>query len=252
MRARGFTLPELMVTMVIGLLLLGGVMQVFVSNRASHRYQQNLSELQDNARFGLDFVARTVRMAGYRGDSPSEWVLGSLTAAGGTPAVQGTDNDAVAGNGILDGSDTITVTYEGSSDGFTRDCLGNVVPAGTTVSNRFAVTDGNDLSCSIDGGTTWTALIEDVEDMQIQYGLDTDGNQTANSYVTAANVTDTDNVVSVRVALLLRSSEANLNAGSDGNAYQLLDKVVYAAGSAPPDGRIRRAVMTTVKLRNRL
>jgi len=252
-RCDGFSLVELMVALVIGLILLGGVMQVFIGNRNSHRFQQALSELQDNARFGLEYLVRTARLAGYQGDSPGQWVLGPLTPSNGGPAITGIDNDVIAGNGILDGSDSVTVAFGGSADGFIKDCAGAAVAAGAVASSTFAVSETGELQCSTDGGTTWSTLVGGVQDMQIQYGLDTDGNQTANSYVTAGNVgADFESVVSMRVALLLRSTVGNLNLGVDDNAYTLLDKVVYAAGAAPADGRIRRVVSTTVKLRNRL
>ncbi|MHB1188712.1 PilW family protein [Thiobacillus sp.] len=63
----GFGLVELMVAMTIGLILLGGVGYVFIGSRASFRTTENLSRIQENARYALDMMSRDIRMAGYVG-----------------------------------------------------------------------------------------------------------------------------------------------------------------------------------------
>ena len=78
-------------------------------------------------------------------------------------------------------------------------------------------------------------VVEGVEDMQILYGEDTDADGTANRYVPAGTAgLNMDNVVSVRVALTLRTLE---------------DNVALNAGNG--DRRIRNTFTTTVVLRNR-
>ncbi len=82
-------------------------------------------------------------------------------------------------------------------------------------------------------------LVEGVEDMQISYGVDTDGDRTANVYVDADNALAADMrlVVSVRVALTLRT----------------LDETVATTISPGfSDRRLRRTFTTTVTLRNRV
>ena len=53
---RGLTLVELMVAMLLGVFLIGGVMQIFISSKQTYRMQENLSRLQENGRFALDFA----------------------------------------------------------------------------------------------------------------------------------------------------------------------------------------------------
>lgn len=65
--AGGFGLVELMVALVLGLLLIAAAVHVFLGNRASHRYNQSLATLQDNARFVFHALGRDLRMAGYSG-----------------------------------------------------------------------------------------------------------------------------------------------------------------------------------------
>ena len=63
----GFGLVELMVAMTIGLILLGGIGYVFLGSRTAFRTTDNLSRIQENARYALDMMSRDIRMAGYVG-----------------------------------------------------------------------------------------------------------------------------------------------------------------------------------------
>lgn len=63
----GFGLIELMIAMTIGLILLGGIGYVFIGSRAAFRTTENLSRIQENARYALDMMSRDIRMAGYVG-----------------------------------------------------------------------------------------------------------------------------------------------------------------------------------------
>jgi len=66
-KQNGLTLIEILVAMVIGLFLLAGVMQIFLGSQQSYRLQENLSRMQENGRFAIDFITRDIRMAGAMG-----------------------------------------------------------------------------------------------------------------------------------------------------------------------------------------
>ncbi|NDP48689.1 MAG: prepilin-type N-terminal cleavage/methylation domain-containing protein [Sulfuriferula multivorans] len=63
----GFGLIELMIAMTLGLVLLGSIGYVFIGSRGAFRVTDNLSRMQENARYALDVIGRDVRMAGYVG-----------------------------------------------------------------------------------------------------------------------------------------------------------------------------------------
>ena len=63
----GLTLVELMVAMVLGLLLMGGVLQMHTANRQTTRVSEGVSRIQENARYAIAMIQREVRMAGYFG-----------------------------------------------------------------------------------------------------------------------------------------------------------------------------------------
>jgi type IV pilus assembly protein PilW len=88
-------------------------------------------------------------------------------------------------------------------------------------------------------------IVEGVESMQVLYGVDTDGDRLVNSYQKASAVTNWSNVISVSIAMLIRSLEPNADK-PDKRSYTLLDKVVPAAN----DRYERTIYTTTVALRN--
>lgn len=63
----GYSLIELMVTLLIGMIILNGVFQVVISSKRSYLDHKEISYIQENARFALDTLSRDIRMAGYIG-----------------------------------------------------------------------------------------------------------------------------------------------------------------------------------------
>ncbi|HEU5137747.1 MAG TPA: PilW family protein [Steroidobacteraceae bacterium] len=91
-------------------------------------------------------------------------------------------------------------------------------------------------------------LIPGVEALEVRYGVDTDTEPdvTVDEYVDADEVTDWSRVISVTLALLVRSAEENAKI-VDERVYELLETDV-----GPFDDRFQRSLFTTtVTLRNR-
>ena len=63
----GFSLIELMIASVIGLVLLGGIVTIFTSNSASSKMSSGLTRIQDSGRVAIDILSYNIRMAGYEG-----------------------------------------------------------------------------------------------------------------------------------------------------------------------------------------
>ena len=63
----GFTLIELMVAMLLGLIVIAGVVSVFLANQRSYRTNQALSDVQDGSRIAFEMMARDIRDAGLTG-----------------------------------------------------------------------------------------------------------------------------------------------------------------------------------------
>lgn len=65
----GVTLIELMISLVLGLLLIGGISSLFIQSQKSFKLQQNFSDMTDDATFMLETLAKGVLLAGYSEDS---------------------------------------------------------------------------------------------------------------------------------------------------------------------------------------
>ncbi len=79
-RLRGVTLVELLVSLVLGMLLTAGIIQVFAGNRTTYAFNESLSRIQENARFSLDHIAYNARMAGYSGCLPEVAIHNNLNS----------------------------------------------------------------------------------------------------------------------------------------------------------------------------
>lgn len=99
----------------------------------------------------------------------------------------------------------------------------------------------------VSGAVVVNDLVEGVESLQVLYGEDTAGSDMiADTYVNAAAVTNWDNIVSVRIALLMRTV-AEYGPDVNDNTYDLLGTTIN-----PVDDRRRRRVFTaTIQVRNR-
>lgn len=67
LRQDGVSLIELMIALVIAALLTLGMIQIFVGSKVAYQVQENLSRIQENGRFSLQYLERNVRLAGYMG-----------------------------------------------------------------------------------------------------------------------------------------------------------------------------------------
>lgn len=100
-RGSGFTLIELMVAMLLGLIVIGGVTSVFLANQQVYRTNAALGEVQDNTRMSFEMLAQNIRAAGLVGCSNNGQVANVLADG---PNNGGTDwwanwNNALQGYG---------------------------------------------------------------------------------------------------------------------------------------------------------
>ncbi len=97
-RFRGFSLIEVMIALVVGLLVLMVCIQVFLSSKQTYRIQDGLARLQENARFATFILAKEARMAGYLGCSNPDLIVPNVVS-------QNPPEDAVfAADQVINGS----------------------------------------------------------------------------------------------------------------------------------------------------
>jgi len=98
----------------------------------------------------------------------------------------------------------------------------------------------------IAGNNNPEELIQGVERMELRFGVDTNSDRIADSYTTANGVANWDDVITVSVALLVRSPD-EYGTERDTTTYKLLDKPFTAAS----DRYARQLFVTTATLGNR-
>lgn len=153
----GFSLVEIMVGMVVGLLGIIVIYQVFAVSEGYKRTTTSGGDAQQNGALGLYTIERDLRMAGYGINNTS--VLGCTVLAYNANRVptnfnftmapvviaQGADNNAITGDGGVN-TDTITVTYGNSNGMMAPAAITQTMPSPAAVfkvDNRYGFTVGD-------------------------------------------------------------------------------------------------------------
>ena len=94
-------------------------------------------------------------------------------------------------------------------------------------------------------GMTTECLAAGIEDLQVEYGIDVDGDGFAKVYMPSRTLAEMQTIVSARVALLARTTEADTRYKND-KTYTISNAPAYSPG----DDFHRRVVSTTVSIQN--
>ncbi|CAJ0691021.1 hypothetical protein LMG19089_00764 [Ralstonia edaphis] len=137
--ARGVSLVELLVGMVIGLMVLGIALQLILLARAHYWRMADDALIQDRGMEAIEFVGKVIRQAGWITDTPIVSSVRRWPGANAPSSLLGKDNCGRPhmtpafncdrrGEGA---SDALLVRFSGrgaTGDGAMRDCLGYGVP----------------------------------------------------------------------------------------------------------------------------
>ena len=261
----GFALIEILVALGIGLVVVGAVLASYLSNAQTGRLQSAAAQMDEDAQIGLRILTRELLMAGYAMPTSMNAETRVFNQSYEGRAVFGCDKgfsaapsanpSTCAGSG---GTPSIEIAYEVDlynsvvSKGKGTDCAGEALPAsqnGITF-NRYSVgssTAGrSELRCS--SGSSTIPLVDNVERLQFWYGQSDGGASPQLIRYTQASDADFSRVMSVRVCLLMRSSEAPAKAEDAAwQSYLDCDGVRRTAA----DGRLRRVYFSTIALRSK-
>lgn len=150
-----------------------------------------------------------------------------------------------------------TITTNGPQDLFGGDLSWNyditdtITPVDMTI---YFVGPGRDTDSSLwsydENTAAFQELVPDVENMQVLYGVAPTTPNQVTQYVTANAVQDFNQVVSVKVAVLVASppgqAAVTLPTLATVQAFSLLETIV----NPPLDTRLRKALYTTIAVRN--
>lgn len=203
----GFTLIELMISLVLGLLISAAVIQVYIINMRTATVQQSASEVQDSSIFAMQAIEDNVRIANLGNPITS---INSTTKNGGivlttnnlgsantTESQFLTTNNTGLSNINNIASDQLTIQYKNITQNSLFDCEGTEVLAGSSdwVVERYFIraagggstTGVRNLSLACNAGridtngvvtTSFTGngqiIVEAVDQFKILLGIQTD------------------------------------------------------------------------------
>lgn len=262
-KQKGLSIVELMVALAVGMVLIAGIMQVFLSSRNTYAVNEAMARVQENGRFALEFIARNARHAGYvdpnyLGDRPY-----SIIPSGTRCPLLGSAQSycSADGQGLL--SDTVSFAFQPpvNESGKRVDCAGENVSEDKVIINSFSTFSDNttpsSLACQsseLDGSSPKlfknAILVEGIDNVQIQYGVSTSAStsdvKSVNSYLNAQDVTDWNSVLAIRVAVLANSG-VELSPAPQEKTFYLFDAGPFEFN----DRKLRKIFTTTVHLKNR-
>lgn len=118
-RQAGLTLIELMVTVLLATLLIGGLFYMMVGQQKTYNAQVNTLSAQENLWGAMEFLERQIRMAGYGFGSCGGKLRKVGTGDGGVDTIYAMEfhnNSNLFKGGAADGTDSFEVRYSTSVD----------------------------------------------------------------------------------------------------------------------------------------
>ena len=249
----GLSLVELLIAMVLGLFLTAGALEMMLASRSLERTTDDVSRIQENGRFAIEFLAKDIRLAGHNVSQDAGFRQGfydgDCTAAFSPCTADGGGNT----------SDRIGIKLDPTHD---QDCTGTNVPEDEVVVNLYYIADEDNngvpsLYCRgfNDFTSTWNSaaqpLVDGIENMQLLFGISdlTDGNRVSH-YINAGDVTalEWEAIGAVRLSLLVNNGLAQGNSDEVTRNFVLLD----APQLTVTDKHAREVYRTTTSVYNTL
>jgi len=240
----GLTLMELVIALAISALLVLGLVQITAAASSSTQLQRNQAQVQENARLAFKTLSHAIHRAGF---NPQPWStqfpqlnllelsLDSVTSAGDRLAIRDWSDLNCFDNRNPD-TDT-----SGNSAFYIREFTFDInTDKNLTLQCRYGPTLAN-LRVQV----RRQGLVRNIESFQLLFGEDADGDGSIDSWVRAENWTNMQDVLGVRIGLLLSSEEAVLK--PEPLRLQVLDSTI----DSPADGRLRRVSWFTTAIKGR-
>lgn len=275
---QGVTLVELMIALIVGLILIASVLQIFVRNNQTYRMTDASSRVQEKARFAFSFLTKETRAAGYYGcagqatsitntlNKSPDFLYDFGAAIEGFEATSSSawaptidtsiksplgGSDILVIRGIFDNG--IAITGQPSNSGACYAGNGSLFKISTKVFFIRNNTAGVPSLYLVENSNTPEKLdpkelVEGISNMQITYGEGSGANNLVTSFSTANNVSDWASVISIRISLLMTSTEDNITENTGPASYSLNGPNI----SITSDRKLRRDFTTTIAIRNRL
>ncbi len=250
-QARGFTLIELMISLVIGVSITGVGLTLYLQSTKSGRLIQSELAMQENSYYVAQTLRSFLNQAGYRPISVDLLATSRLPIYTREESFHAVSGSWSPGEIVRVLDDGFAIRFDGSSgvtgdaDGSIINCQGESIAAGEISEIILTVVD-NTLLCTSDGETAAMIVESDgvlIEQVAVLWGVDTDNDNSVDEYIPAV-IGDTmdESLLAMRVLMLFSSRD---EVAISSNKYTF-NSVEYDA----PDSRLRREMTTTVQLKN--
>lgn len=243
-RDAGFTLVEVLVALVIGMLVVLAAVASLLGTRRTALTGGDVDELHQASVLAFRVLGQQIRQAGYFPIDPSEssfyFDVGRPTGLESDPvffAIKGQEAQKASEQ------DSLRIGYAPNPD-HQKDCIGQLAGGANVrlITNEFSVKDGV-LRCKGSGSATAQPIVSGVERFDVQYGIGAGDAERVASYVDAAAAGDFKQVRTVRVCLQL----VGTSRGNPGGSHLDCD----GSQQTSRDGRLRRSYTAVFALRNR-
>lgn len=185
----GVSLVEFLISLFISTFVVAIAVSLFGNVRTAATLQGQIAQVNSSMRTSLDVIRDEVLKAGYR-SNPTIGMAFVFTAASPTvvsPGVSFGIGEVVEGR-----EDMLLIRYQGdpvTSTARIRDCIGQFVPGSTvTIISLQYVAARQALVCRRLHSPREQVLIEGIQGLRFQYGVDTNGDRYADRYVNASNL----------------------------------------------------------------
>jgi Tfp pilus assembly protein PilW len=235
---RGHSLPELLIGMTLGLIVIASATTAYGLSRQSWRAMAAADSVHANARVALRNIREQALMAGagYLEISANNASISSVYPIT-QPAVAGVNGSKTV--------ESVTLSYWHALDAI--DCLGNLNSTAAVIRNDYKLNTNQELTCKDLNGpsSSYQALAEGVEDFQVRYAQASASAQTI-QWKTANQVTAMSDVVAIEVCLRMASTHVVQGAMKNATSTKGCQNESVAA-----DGHLRRVFKRVTYLRNR-
>lgn len=207
---RGFTLVELMITVAISGIVMGSLGAAYIAQQRNATAQEQVVEMQQNIRAGLDILEREIRMAGY---DPSHKAGATITAA---------TNNSLSFTMDLNGDNDVGDTGENLT--YSLYTSGGIQKLGRTDNT---------------GGLGILAVAENIQAIEFNYTM-------ADSTTTTAPAPPLSNIRAVQISILARASGPDSNFTNTA-IYNAPSGTTWGSYN---DNLRRRLLISTIQCRN--
>ncbi len=275
---QGFTLIELMVSLILGLIIVGAAFQMLISGQRSLAFQESIQGLQDNANIGITYVADDIKLTNlnlpFTEIKPDQVSGLIINTSNYLPGAASTIVSGEGGNSefIAAKSDVLVIQYK-PDQSKEYDCEGNDINADDVIIQRYFIREddnggASDFVMACDAGKykegvalsglnvngKGQVIMKGVDLFKVRVGVrDSANNMSYKTLTDFKALPNTSKAVSLQIGILSRSLDSISGNSEEKLKHNILGKpYVITKPSTVKTKYVWIPVERTIALRNGL